>query len=103
MPITEKADYLARVQTAVQHLHKCCAVWRETVPVHEMFRGETVWKGEVELFDLNRHPKGKRAYAWGHREGPSDQGERFVAVREIPPVKDRTAVQTAIVAEGQKA
>lgn len=55
--------------------------------VHEVFRGKTVWQGEVEVFDLTRHPKPKRCYAWSHREGPSDQGERFVTVLELPPVK----------------
>jgi hypothetical protein len=73
------------------------------VPVHEVFRGQTAWKGDVEVFDLNGHPKAKRAYAWSHQEGPNDEGERFVAVLEIPPVKDaQTAVQVAIVAEAKK-
>ena len=93
-------DYLARLQVAVQELHKCGAVHRESVPVHEMFQGKTVWQGQVEVFDLNGHPKAQRAYAWSHREGPDDQGERFVAVLEIPPVKDpKTAVRAAVVAE----
>jgi hypothetical protein len=34
-----------------------------TVPVHEVFNGQTVWQGEVEVFDLHRHPKAKRAYS----------------------------------------
>ena len=67
-------------------MHGCAAVWRETVPVHEVFRGETVWKGEVEVYDLTGHPKAKRAYAWSYVEGENDEGERFVAVLEIPPV-----------------
>lgn len=93
-----KADYLARLQTAVQHLHNCAAVWRETVPVHEVFQGKTVWQGEVEVYDLTGHPKAKRAYAWSHREGKNDEGERFVAVLEIPPVDSAvTAVRVQIV------
>jgi hypothetical protein len=54
--------------------------------MHEVFRGQTVWHGEVEVFDLTGHPKAKRCYAWIHREGLGEQGERFVAVLEIPPV-----------------
>ena len=27
------------------------------MPVHEVFRGQTVWKGEVEVFDLKGHTK----------------------------------------------
>jgi hypothetical protein len=36
---------------------------RATVPVHEVFRGKTVWQGDVEVFDINGHPKAKRCYA----------------------------------------
>lgn len=81
-------------------LHNCGATWRETVPVHEVFRGQTVWKGEVEVFDLNGHPKAKRCYAWSHLDGPNDERTRFVAVLEISPVvSPETAVKVAIAAE----
>jgi hypothetical protein len=79
-------------------LHKCGAVHRASVPVHEVFRGKTAWRGRVEVFDLNGHPKAKRAYAWSHLDGPNDEETRFVAVLEIPPVVDaKTAVQASIV------
>jgi hypothetical protein len=101
--VVNKQDYLARLQVTVQQLHNCGAVWRETVPVHEMFRGETVWQGEVEVFDLQGHPKAKRAYGWSHRDGKNDEGERFVTVLEIPPVESAlTAVRVSIVADGKK-
>jgi hypothetical protein len=96
--VANKQEYLARLQTAVQHLHNCAAVWRETVPVHEVFRGETVWKGEVEVYDLTGHPKAKRAYAWSHLDGKNDERTRFVAVLEIPPVVSaETAVRVQVV------
>jgi hypothetical protein len=96
--LASKDEYLARLQVAIQELHKCGAVWRETVPVHEVFREQTVWRGEVEMFDLIGHPKAKRCYAWSHREGPNDQGERFVTVLELPPVDSpQSAVKAAIV------
>jgi hypothetical protein len=96
--VENKQDYIARVQVAVSQLHDCGAVWRETVPVHEVFQGKTVWQGSVEVFDLNGHAKAKRAYAWSHREGKNDAGERFVAVLEIPPVESaQTAVRVQIV------
>jgi hypothetical protein len=98
-----KQDYLAQLQVAVQELHKCGAVWRETVPVHEVFRGQTVWRGNVEVFDLNGHPKAKRCYAWSHLDGQNDERTRYVAVLEIPPVESaKTAVQASILADGQK-
>ena len=96
--MASKQDYLARLQVAVSQLHNCGAVWRETVPVHEVFKGQTVWQGDVEVFDLTDHPKAKRAYGWSHKEGKDDKGERFVAVLEIPPVESaKTAVQVQIV------
>jgi hypothetical protein len=94
--VASKQDYLDRLQVTVSQLHNCGAVWRSTVPVHEVFRGKTVWQGEVEVFDLHGHPKAKRAYAWSHAEGKD--GERFVAVLEIPPVDSaQKAVQVQIV------
>jgi hypothetical protein len=84
-------------------LHNCSAAWRESVPVHEVFRGQTVWKGEVEVFDLVGHPKAKRAYGWSHPDGKNDQGERFVTVLELPPVTSPiTAVRASIVADVKK-
>jgi hypothetical protein len=101
--VANKQEYLDRLQVAVQELHKCGATWRKTIPVHEVFRGQTVWWGQVEVFDLTSHPKAKRAYAWSHREGKNEEGERFVAVLEIPPVESaRTAVQASIMADAKK-
>jgi hypothetical protein len=95
--VANKQDYLARLQVTVQQLHNCGAVWRESVPVTEIFGGKTIWKGEVEVFDLTGHPKAKRAYGWSHPEGDNNKGERFVTVLEIPPVDSpETAVKMAI-------
>jgi hypothetical protein len=101
--VANRKDYLARLEIAVQHLHNCGAIHRDTVPVHEVFKGQTVWKGDVEVFDLVGHPKAKRAYAWSHREGQNDRGERFVAVLEIPPVVSaETAVRVQMVKDAKK-
>jgi hypothetical protein len=72
----------------------CGAIWRETMPVHEVFQGKTVWQDNVEVFDLHGHAKAKRAYAWSHREGKNDEGERFFTALEIAPVESAvTAVR----------
>jgi hypothetical protein len=93
-----KTDYIAQLQVTVSQLHNCGALWRETVPVHEVFQGETVWQGDVEVFDLHDHPKAKRAYAWSHLDGEHDERTRFVTVLEIPPVNSaETAVRVQIV------
>lgn len=88
---------------AVEHLHKCRAEHSATVPVREVFRGETVWHGDVEVYDITGHPKAKRCYAWSHADGKNDADERFVAVLEIPPVESAvTAVRLQIVADAKK-
>jgi hypothetical protein len=102
--VENKQDYLARLQVAVSQLCNCGAVWRESVPVTEIFLGKTIWRGEVEVFDLTGHPKAKRAYGWSHPEGTDNKGERFVTVLEIPPVDSpQTAVKIAIYSDIKKA
>ena len=103
MNVVANNDYIARLQMVISQLHKCDSRHVESVPVHEVFQGQTVWKGQVEVFDLIGHPKAKRGYAWSHPDGPCDQGERFVAVLELPPVDSPiSAVRAAIVGESKK-
>ena len=93
-------EYIERIQMVIHTLHGCDSKHVETVPVHEVFQGKTVWQGEVEVFDLVRHPKAKRGYGWSHHEGQDDKGERFVTVLEIPPVvSPETAVRASIVSD----
>jgi hypothetical protein len=94
-----KQDYIAQVQVTISQLHNCGAAWRATMPVHEVFKGKTVWQeGDVEVFDLQGHPKAKRTYAWSHLDGKRDERTRFVAVLEISPVESaETAVRVQIV------
>jgi len=69
------------------------------VPVHEVFRGETAWKGTVEVFDLSGHRKAKRCYAWQYEDGTET---KTVAVLEIPPVDSpESAVKVAIAAKAR--
>lgn len=75
-----KQDYLAKLAVAIAQLHNCGAVYRETVPIHEIFQGQTVWKGEAEVFDLTGHPKARRAYGRSRRDGVNDETERYITV-----------------------
>src|ERR671910_3650485 len=97
-------DYIAELQAALLNLHGVTSTYVETVPVIEEFQGETVWQGDVEVFDIRGHPKAKRAYAWGHATGENDQARRYVAVLELPPVNSpQTAVKAAVMSEIQNA
>ena len=100
--MANKQEYLERLKLAVEHLHKCSARHYMTSPVHEEFQGQTVWDGEVEVFELTGHPRAKHCYAWSHVEGDKDEGERFVAVLEIPPVDSpKAAVQFQVVKDAK--
>lgn len=93
-------DYIAELQAALLNLHGVSSTYVESVPVVEEFHGETIWQGEVEVFDIHGHPKAKRAYAWGHATGEEDQARNYVTVLELPPVNSpQTAVKVAIAAE----
>jgi hypothetical protein len=65
-----------------------------------MFGDMVAWEGVVETFDLEGHPKAKRAYAWRLMDGSE---LRYVAVLEIPPVESpQTAVKVAIAARARE-
>ena|SRR6478672_1340451 len=101
---TDKEN-LARLQQAIQELHQCDATFHASVPVHEKFQGETVWQGEVYVFDLVNHPRATRCFAWNAGDPGKNKPDEFVSVLAIPPVNSaRTAVQAAIMSRvGKKA
>lgn len=72
------------LQDAIRHLYGCESKHVETVPIHETHKGETVWRGEVEVFDLIGHPTASRAYAWSY--STTGTKRRFVAVLHVPPI-----------------
>ena len=74
--MANKDAYLTDLQFMIRELHGCGSKWIETVPVREVYQGKTAWQGEVEVFDLNGHPKAKRCYAWSHLDGPKDERTR---------------------------
>jgi hypothetical protein len=98
--VANKKEQRDRIGMTIEHLHNCRAVHLATVPVHEVFRGQTVWQGDVEAFTLLGHPKARKAYGWSEGKG---EKERFFAVLEIPPVKSALdAVRASIVADTKK-
>jgi len=83
---------------AIRHLHGCEATWVESVPVHEKSRDETVWEGDVQVFDVTGHPKATRVYAWSH--ATTGTNRQFHVVLHLPPVDGPVmAVKTAVFAE----
>jgi desulfoferrodoxin (superoxide reductase-like protein) len=86
-------EYLERLQMVIQHLHHCDSKHLKTVPVHEIFNGETVWEGKVEVFAVT-HPKTTRCYAWATPNGD------FTAVLGVAPITTPpNAVRASMVAD----
>ena len=63
-PVSEVS--IEALAKAILDLHSCKAIWVESVQVKDVFEGETVWEGIVQVFDLQGHPKATQSYAWSH-------------------------------------
>ena len=93
--------YIARLQNAIRQLNHCESQYVESVTVSESlvsFQKNTLWEGDVAVFQIYGHPHAKRAYAWSYGSGNKHTG--CIVVLEIPPVTSpRTAVQAALAAQ----
>jgi len=108
--VKNKKGYLEWLKVKIERLYNCDAAYRQTVPVHVVFNGKTVWPPEVEVFGLIGHPTVKLAYAWGTRvcewgdlsELSNELGELLgpVVVLEIPPLD---SAQKAVQVHAEKA
>jgi len=91
---------ITQLKDVIRATHGCESLHVESVPVKEVFEGQTAWEGTVEVFDLVGHLQAKRAYAWTYPDG--DQNKTF-AVLGIPPVDSpQSAVKVAIAAKGHQ-
>jgi hypothetical protein len=90
------------LKKAILDLHGCKAKWVESIPVKEVFEGETVWEGVVQVFDLIDHPKAKRCYAWSHELEGSKKRRFFVVLHQGPIDSAEKAVKAAVISETRK-
>jgi hypothetical protein len=92
--------YIEELRDAIRKLHNAEPTHVESVPVKETFRGQTVWDGVVEVFELRGHPLANRVYAWAHDTDNPDKPRRHITVLHIAPVTSAiTAVRAAIAQE----
>jgi hypothetical protein len=97
-------SYLEDLKDVIHKLHGVHATHVESVPVKEVFQGQTIWDGVVEVFDLHGHPETHRVYAWGHDTDDPDNPRRHVTVLHIPPaISPETAVRAALIQEYRNA
>lgn len=100
--MARELNNLSLLQHAIRLEHQCEVVHRQTVPVHEMIDGRTIWRGNVEVFSLIGHPEAKNCYAWWQDQNGEDT--RFVTVLENHLINSPDkAVKSAIFFEAQPA
>lgn len=91
----QQSNYFDSLEAAIAIGHQCEAVHRATVFVHERTEyGLTIWKGNVEVFDLKGHPRAKVCYAWKNTEG--NRSKIFTILGNKLIHSGQRAVQAAI-------
>src|SRR5215216_3577893 len=75
--------YIEELQEAIRHRYHVEPIYVETIPVHEQFQGQTVWEGEVEVFDLPDLTDANRVYAWAYETDQVDEPKRTVTVLHV--------------------
>lgn len=97
-------NYIEELKDVIRRLHGTESTHVETVPVVETFQGQTIWEGEVEVFDLHDHPTANRIYAWAHETDDPESARRHVTVLHLPPaITPRKAVQASIASDYREA
>lgn len=95
-------DYLAELKRSIRQIHGAEASHVESVPVKEVFQGQTAWEGMVEVFAIKGHAKARQCYAWGFRRD-DDKGWEVTAVLAVPPITTpQIAVKAAIAAHAKQ-
>lgn len=67
----------------IDHAYHCKARHVASTPIRETFRGEIVWEGVVETFDLEGYPTASRCYVF---EFARDTGPDIKIVLSVPGV-----------------
>ena len=94
------SERIENIKKAVESHAGCRATHAESNPVTEGYLDQIAWEGVVEVFDLDGHPKAKRAYGWQFWEGKNAQ---YTVVLGIPPIDSPSAaVRASIAAEAQQ-
>ena len=98
--MSNHSHYFDSLEAAIMIGHQCQAVHRATVFVHERTEyGLTIWKGNVEVFDLHDHPSAKMCYAWRYSEG--DRQKIFTILGNKLIASAQKAVQATVCADQQ--
>jgi hypothetical protein len=93
-------NHIEELRDVIHKLHGGKATHHESVPVKEVFQGQTVWEGIVEVFNLEGHSLTNRVYAWMHDTGDPTKPMQHVTVLHIDPaLSPAKAVRAFIIQE----
>ena len=87
---TQMPFQILRLKLAIERKHKCVASHVGSRVIVETGPDRAIWRGRVEVFDLTKHSKAERCYAWIEPRG--NRSVSFIRLR-IPPV---TSAQKAV-------
>jgi hypothetical protein len=88
-----------QLKRVIETQHGAKGTFVRSVKVHRSVGGQANWDGVVHVFDLNGHPKAKRAFAWSSPISGSGS-PRFFAVLQMggiaTPIQAVKAASAAI-------
>ena len=96
--MSERIDSLKRL---IEKAYNCKANHAASTPIREMFRGELVWEGVIETFDLEGVVNSSRCYAFEFVLDDQPEVRTVLAVDGID--SPHKALQAAIAASSKKA
>jgi hypothetical protein len=100
--MARQIEYLVELQKVIERKYRCSATHLATVLVEEKVgqNNETVWRGFVEIFDLDGHLNANVCYAW-QRIGTG--GIRIFTVLGSAVIDSpNRAIQAAIFVDAEK-
>lgn len=101
--MSKHKDYWDKLQAAILINHKCKATFRKTVFIREKTpEGDTLWEGDVEIFDLIEHEEADICYAWQQIDG-GDELKIFTILGNQFIYSANKAVQMALFMDPEAA
>jgi len=88
-----------KMREIINNLYGSESEYVDSVLVRDVFNGETVWEGVVEVFDLVDHPKASKCYVWAYPDNNKDT--KYIAVINVPPINKPLDAIRAAIASGQ--
>ena len=77
--------YISEARAAVERLHRCKAIYVETVPVSHHKTGNKLGDLNVEIFALEGCSEADCCFVWSHLNGEKDKLE-FTSVPAVYPI-----------------